>query len=169
MRHIFPKPVFHVQFLFIYLVAALCLYECVGCMFLVVKQAIELGDPSFIIRHYFDNDYVDYGAGFSRTLFWSSLSGIPLLVIAPIAPSIRGRSLAAALLVCTVLSLLPPFGYQHFITGNMQQWMAIENASHIADRFLLNTFPTALVLLCYAHIAVDGAIAAYRRRFPPWP
>ena len=129
-----------------------------------LAQALFQG-PEYASSFLFDIFYTGNGTGFARRLFWTGLSGVPLLALALLAPRLGGRSFAAAFAVCLLLSLLPAlfYGYMHIASAEYYAARGADTSMNL-EALLLNYWPTTLSLLCYAHIGVDALIRSEVRK-----
>ena len=144
----------------IYLFAGAC------TLFAVFKlvQALIQG-PEFASRFLFDVFYTSNGTGFERRLFWTSLSGVPVLALALLAPRLGGQKFAAAFAACLALTLLPAlfYGYMDIASAEYYASRGVDTSMSL-EVLLLNYWPTTLSLLCYAHIGIDDIIRSIARK-----
>ena len=149
-----PKVQFRLSYALIYLFAA-------GCAFFTLLKIGDclLGGPDYAKSLLLDVFYTSNGAGFERRLFWTGLSGLPLLFLALAAPSLKAGRFVAVFTVCLALSLLPALFYasMHMVSV---EYYAARGVDTSMDFLLLalNLWPTTVSLLCYAHIGVDALI-----------
>ena len=146
--------------------ALIYIFACACAIWTVSRfaQALFQG-PEFASRFLFDVFYTSNGTGFERRLFWTGLSGVPVLALALLAPRLGGQKFAAAFAACLALTLLPAlfYGYMDIASAEYYASRGVDTSMSL-EVLLLNYWPTTLSLLCYAHIGIDDIIRSIARK-----
>lgn len=144
---------FQLSYALIYVFAA-------GCLFFTVLRigSFLLGGPEYALRFLFDMSYTSNGTGFERRLFWTGLSGIPVLALALLTPSLSKRRSTIALIVRVALSILPAVIYASMYFAWIEAVDYAISVNYDFRFFALNYWPTSLSLICYAYICIDRIV-----------